>query len=299
MKTHYTKQALSFDQQLKLLIQRGLIIENPDKTLHLLESVSYYRLSAYWHPFLADKQNHLFKAGSKFENIFSLYCFDRELRSLIISEVEKIEIAVRAKMIYVLSRKFGPFGYQNPSLYKDHQKFRVQLMSKLMDEYKRSDEEFIKAFKTRYIELLPPSWMAMEIISFGTLSKLFSGLKPGKEKREIAGHFGLTDTVFGNWLHCLVYLRNICAHHSRLWNRVLSIRPQIPLSPRRPYIVNTNVSSDRTYYVLCMIRYLLQSVNPNSGFVGKLKQLLNKYPSANLQAMGFPLSWQNESFWQK
>ena len=297
-KTHYLKPALNFEQQLRQLSARGLIINDPQKALHLLQSVSYYRLSGYWHPFLADKQKHSFKPGSKFESAFKLYCFDRELRALVLSELEKVEVAVRAKMIHVLSEKSGPFGYLNACYYKDLRKFHTQFLVKLVEEHSRSDEEFTRAFRAKYSDPLPPSWMAMEIISFGTLSKLFSLLKPGKQKREIANYFGLPEPVFENWLHCMVYLRNICAHHSRLWNRRLSIQSQIPRSPKHPYILNRNITSDRTYFVLVMIRYLLQTVNPTTNFVRKIEALLVKYDNVDPKAMGFPENWLQDPFWR-
>ena len=74
-----------------------------DKALHLLENISYYRFSGYWYPLLTDKENHVFKPNVDFETAFSLYKFDRELRKLIISELEKIEVAVRSKMAYIMS----------------------------------------------------------------------------------------------------------------------------------------------------------------------------------------------------
>ncbi|PSL28041.1 Abi family protein [Dyadobacter jiangsuensis] len=214
LRTHYSKPALSFCQQIQQLITRGLIIKDSGKALHLLKNISYYRLSGYWYPLLADKKTHLFKSGARFEDAFRLYCFDRELRAVIISELEKIEIAVRARIIHVLSENAGAFGYLDPNIYKHPQKFLDLIEPKVSEEFLRSDEEFIRAFRMNYHNKLPPAWMAIEIMSFGTLSKLFSHLKAGKNKREIANHFGLAETVFENWLHCMVYLRNICAHHS-------------------------------------------------------------------------------------
>lgn len=297
-KTHYSKPALSFQKQLQQLASRGLIINNPKKALHILKNISYYRMSGYWYPLLADKRKHVFKPGAQLDSVFKLYCFDRELRGIILSELEKIEIALRARMIQVMAEKSGPFGYLNPSYYKDPQKFQAQLLIKIDEEFIRSDEEFIRAFRTKYSNPLPPCWMAMEIISFGTLSRLFSHLRPSTEKRGIANHFGLPESVFENWLHCMVYLRNICAHHSRLWNRTLRIRPQLPRSPKHPYIQNINIRSDRVYFVLVMIRYLLLTANPNSRFVQKIKTLLLKYDNVDPNAMGFPADWDSELFWK-
>ncbi|HOG73259.1 MAG TPA: Abi family protein, partial [Tenuifilaceae bacterium] len=97
-------------------------------------------------------------------------------------------------------------------------------LSKIAIEYSRSDEEFAKAFKNKYSDPMPPSWMMLEVSSFGTLSSLYNYLHPSWDKREIAKHFGLADKVFSSWLHSIVYLRNICAHHARLWNREMQIQ---------------------------------------------------------------------------
>lgn len=92
-KTLYTKPALTFEEQLIQLEGRGLTIQNREKALHILQNISYYRLSGYWYPFLEEpKSNHFFKKESFFEQGFKLYCFDRELRKLIMGELEKIEI---------------------------------------------------------------------------------------------------------------------------------------------------------------------------------------------------------------
>ena len=172
----YTKSALNYADQLQQLKNRGLFIENDAKALHLLENISYYRLSGYLHPMLASpKSAHNFKPGSTFNNGFKLYCYDRELRKIILSELEKIEVAVRAKMIYILSHRHGAFWYTNPAIFKDSGKFGTTL-SKIDVEYNRSDEIFISEFKKKYNNPMPPSWMMLEITSFGSLSMLYQNL---------------------------------------------------------------------------------------------------------------------------
>lgn len=227
-KVPFEKLPLTYDDQLSQLESRGMIAENRPKAVFLLENISYYRLSAYWYPLLADKQNHQFREGASFTTAFQYYCFDKELRRLVSNELEKIEISIRAKMIYILSHEYGPFWYQNPDLFRNPED-HAYLITKIGQEFKRSDEQFIKSFKKKYLDPLPPSWMIFEIISFGSLSMMYSKLRPGRTAKEIAAHYGLTSPVFESWLHCLVYLRNVCAHHSRLWNRTLSI---VPMKPR-------------------------------------------------------------------
>ena len=296
-KQDYIKPPLNLLQQINLLKSRGLIIDNDEKAKHLLEHISYYRLSGYWYPLLANKQTHNFKINATLDTAFALYCFDRELRQLVLAEIEKIEVAVRAKISYVLAHKHGPFWFQNQTIFKDLVK-HAETLTKISSEFSRSDEEFIHAFKQKYFNSLPPSWMMMEITSFGAMSQLYKNLKPGKEKRKIAHHFGLTDTVFITWLHSFVYLRNVCAHHTRLWNRAMSIRPQIPHAPQKTWLENGNLQNNRTYFILCMVAYLLQTVNPNNHFAEKIKNLLNKYHNVDTNALGFTDNWENERLWR-
>jgi len=139
--------------------------------------------------------------------------------------------------------------------------------------------------------------MLLEITSFGTLSRLYGNLKSGKAKRDIANAFGLPDRVFASWLHSLVYIRNVCAHHSRIWNRPMSIQPLILKTTSRPWLINRQVGINRIYYALSMIMYMLNVINPNHAFKQKLDNLFLKYPAVDRVAMGFPAGWQNEPLW--
>lgn len=167
-KVPYNKPALTYADQLKQVKSRGLIIENENEFLHLLELKSYYRLSGYWYPLLADKQNHVFKPGATFETAWQMYMFDRELRQLIINEMEKVEVTVRAKMIYILAHYFGPFWYTDPKYFSD-KALHTKTINNITKEFSRSDVQFIRSFKRKYSNPLPPCWTAFEIISFGSL----------------------------------------------------------------------------------------------------------------------------------
>jgi abortive infection bacteriophage resistance protein len=296
-KVPYNKPALSYADQLKKLKQRGLIVNDESTFLNLLEKKSYFRLSGYWYPLLSDKVKHIFKPGADFDTVYSIYLFDRSLRQLVIRELEKIEIAIRAKMIYIFSHQFGPYWYTEPSNFKNTQE-HSDTISKITDEYSRSDARFIKAFKRKYSNSLPPSWIAFEIISFGSISRLFAEIKSGKSKREVADYFGLDDRTLVSWLHGLVYVRNVCAHHSRLWNRVMRIQPAKPHNPKNQWLSNPSIPNNRTYYVLSMILYLLNSINESNSLILEFKSLLTKHSNIYPGAMGFPNAWENEILWR-
>jgi len=181
----YKKPAITYQTQLQQLKNRGLTIENEEKALHLLENLSYYRLSAYLYPLLErDKEKHIFKEKATFDTAFKMYCFDRELRLLLLNNLEKIEISFRAKLIYVLSHKYDTFWYTYNKLFKNEivQNKGIENINKL---YVDSTEDFVLKYKRKYLNNFLPSWMAMEIVTFTHLSKTYENLKDTSAKSEM------------------------------------------------------------------------------------------------------------------
>lgn len=297
----YNKPALTFEEQLNRLKDRGLTINNGPKALHILKNISYFRLSGYWYPFLQEpKSAHRIKEGASFEKAFKLYRFDRELRLLITGELEKIEIAIRTQLIYQMSHYKGAYWFQDESLFRNRYKLN-NTIEKMTGEYEKSDELFISSFKDKYTNDLPPSWMLLEVVSFGKLSNLYSCLKPGRTKRNIAHYFGLDDRTFTSWLHSFNYIRNICAHHARFWNKTLSISPQVPLTPTNQFLTSEDHSgwrNNKPAFGLSMILYFLNTINPNHRFKEKFDNLLEKYPDVDVYAMGFPADWKMQELWK-
>lgn len=303
-KRSYTKPPLIYVDQLELLKSRGLIVTNDLKALHLLQQLSYYRLSGYWYTLLEEpKTDHIFKEGSTFEQAFKLYCFDRELRLLFLNQIEKIEVAVRAIVAYECSHSWGPFWLNEKTNFRQRGKY-YSTLEKIQGEVDRSNELFLKEYKQKYKENLPPSWITLEVCSFGNLSWIFSLIKFGRTKQNIADRFGLNEKVFQSWLHSFVYVRNICAHHSRLWNKNLAIKPELPLKTKGDWINNFTIIDSRTqekksirnktYFVICMLDYMLQTINPNNSFQEKLEDLFEKYPDVDRYALGYTKDWDSE-----
>lgn len=296
-KVPYPKHIQTFANQISILKQRGLTISNEQETEKWLRKVSYYRMSGYWYPLLEDRQNHIFKPGSTFEQTKMLYEFDSHLRHIVLSAIERIEIAVRTQMAYVMSQAHDGYWFTDGSLFSNSSQHAKTLTS-IHDEFQRSDEQFVKSFRRKYSDSLPPSWITLEITSFGTMSILYQNLKPGRSKRDVAAAFGVSDTVFVSWLHTLVYVRNICAHHARLWNRTLGVRPLMPRQPRNTFIPQPSTGTQRTYFVLAIIRYWLNLIEPSNTLPQDLTRLFSIYPSVYPGALGFPNNWQQEALWK-
>lgn len=296
-KVPYTKQIQTYANQICILKQRGMTIANESETEAWLRKVSYYRMSGYWYPLLSDREQHTFKPGSTFEQARLLYEFDSQLRHLMMSYIERIEVAVRTQMAYVMSHAKGGYWIEDALLFGNKAQY-VKTLSSIHDEYQRSDEQFIRAFKQKYSTPLPPSWITLEITSFGTLSILYKNLNPGLPKRDVAAAFGVSDTVFVSWLHTLVYVRNICAHHARLWNRILGIRPLMPRRPRYSFISLPTNGTQRVYFVLAIIRYLLNIIEPSNILPQDIVKLFRNFPTVFPESLGFPENWLQEPLWR-
>lgn len=290
-------RGITHTKRYRPLKSRGMCFNEESQAKQLLQNISYYRMSGYWYPLLSDKQNHIFKSGATFEQAYSIYKFDAKLRTLIISEIGQIEVAVRTQIAYIMSHTHGGLWFADSALFKNPAK-HANTISKIEEEYSRSDEDFVTAFKAKYSDHFPPSWITLEITSLGTLSLLYSNMKDGQCKRDIARYFGVADRVMVSWLHAITYIRNICAHHSRLWNKILGIRPLIPRRTSYPFIQNATTSNNKVYYILCMIAYWLDIINQSNTFREELRDLFIEFPNIDVAAMGFQNNWQNEPLWR-
>lgn len=297
---HYSKPSISFQQQVNKLKTRGLQFNSePNAILHL-SNISYYRLRAYTYPFQDNTDpNHPFNVKVTFEQIIELYQFDRKLSQLVFNALEKIEIALRTQIIYQWAMINGSHWQITPALYRDPVKFANHINS-LQIEIDRSHETFIEHYQNTYTSPSePPSWMSLEVSSFGLLSQIFSNLKKGNEKLAVAKHFGLNDIgILENWMHCFSNIRNVCAHHGRLWNRRFTAHIKLPTNPQFPFIANKRIYPYKLYAAICCIQYMLNSIIPINGFKADLVALMKNCPLAQEKEMGFPVDWKIDPFWK-
>ncbi len=299
----YNKKPTTYTEQISLLKSRGLIISNENRAIQYLTQVGYYRLSAYFLPYQSKKDT--FNSGVDFDQILNTYSFDRELKLLVFDYIERIEISLRAHLIHKMSHKYNDAHWQdNPSLFKTPKLFKDFQNIIYKACHVTHKEVFIKHYVNEYDSPQnPPSWMCLHLLTIGELSRLYHALSSNADKQEIAKAFGLHRTVFSSWLHTLMYVRNICAHHSRLWNREFAIKPDIIKKPTFDWI--SIQKNNRTFYFLCILQFLLKSANPNNSFKTKLQSLLCKYPTVPIKYIGIPtnykgdsIDWENENLWK-
>ena len=313
----YNKPPLTYKEQIGLLKSRGVKFADEQRAERHLANISYYRLSAYMLPYKKKKGEAIidqFKEGTTWDMIHQLYVFDRKLRLLVFDAIERLEIAIRTQIIYQLSHKYGSHWQDDSSIFnspvtKTLRDGRVvtsdaygEIQKHIKEQlHNNKAEVFIQHYRNKYDNPInPPSWMSVEIMYFNHLSRICTGLKKRADINGIASYFVLPPQTFCSWLHTINYIRNICAHHARLWNRDMNIVPEkLLFSKSLEWISNSNtVKRSKVYYFLCMLNYLLQTANPTSPFKKRLIELLEEYRDVvSLKAMGFPADWESEKMW--
>lgn len=318
MKT-YNKRPFTYKELVELLKQRGMTIPNEKRAERLLANISYYRLSAYMLPFKKRTEEGVpydeFLPGTSWNDIYALYIFDRKLRLLVFDAIERLEVSIRSQIINQLSLKYGSHWQDIPEIFnppitktkRDGRSVTFDVYTDIQNHIKEQlrnnrAEVFIQHYHANYDNPEnPPSWMSVEIMYFSHLSRICSGLKSRADINGIAKYYALPPDTFCSWLHTLNYVRNICAHHFRLWNRDLNIVPEkLSFSKSLVWISNPNtVKRSKTYHLFCMLMYMLQVANPSSSFGKRLKALLKEYEDViSVGAMGFPEDWEKEKIWE-
>ncbi|ART83371.1 hypothetical protein CBP31_12675 [Oceanisphaera profunda] len=302
-KVAFTKSPTLFPDQVSLLLQRGLEITDIVKAQFYLTQLNYYRFAAYCLPFEQDHATHQFIVGTSFDDILNLYVFDRELRLLVLDAIERFEVSLRTQIAYQLSHRYNTaHPHLKPELFGDLLEYANSL-GKLSGDVKRSREEFIKHLAQKYQEPLPPIWACVELLTMGQLSRWLSNIKLRADRQIISKSYGLDEKTLTSFCEHLSLVRNLSAHHSRLWNRDFTKTTMLPRHGEEALIngLFTLPDSDRRlrkiYNTLVMLGYLMDVISGDHHWKQRLKSLLDTH-QIDINRMGFPADWQARSIWQ-
>lgn len=314
---NYTKPALTEAQLLNRWIQRGLIVDDAERATRYLRHIGYYRLSAYVRSFEGTRRDQL-RDGTTFDDVLGLYIFDRKLRLRVLDALERVEVAVRAAISDRMSLGYGTHWYENPQLFSrpnDRQRL-LDDVDRMVDEQRRrrperasGDHTFVSAlehYTTRYgTPERPPTWIVFEELSFGGLRNVYESLAETADKHAIADCLGLKAPVLTSWLKSYQRVRNICAHHGRLWNRGLGVYPVLPKSRSIRWLHDPTLFDreqwrrQRLYPVLVSLQTILYTVAPGSLWALRLGELFRQHPAVPLATMGIPRGWLDDPFWPR
>ena len=279
----YDKPALDENELIERYIERGLIITDRNRAARYLRHIGYYRLSPYTIPFQADRTTHSFKSGTTFDDILYIYVFDRQLRLMTMDALERVEHLTERER----QRTPSDRGEQ-----VDHLHY-PDALSHYLATYSSPET--------------PPSWLVIELLTAGELHHLYTDLTL-RYRKKIARELNLPDQVLQSWLKTYVRVRNICAHHGRLWNRFLGVYPVIPRSPTVRWLTDRStfdtgnpraLERKRFYPVLVSLQSILFTISPHSTWALRMHSLLGEYQRVPLNALGMKADWDADEFWQE
>lgn len=314
------KPWMSFADQLAQLEERGMGVEDKAAALEYLERIGYYRLSGYWYPMraidtaasLAKRQavrSNTFVSGARFEDVVRLYVFDKKLRLLALDALERIETSVRVDIAHLLG-KHSPAAHEDPACL--HGNFAKKQIARGSDAGKTAHQVWLdkyrllvsrarrEPFVAHHLQVYGrlPIWAAIEVWDFGLMSKLFAGMKHADQKT-VAAIYGAPDgNTFAQWLRSLNFIRNVSAHHGRLWNLNVVERSAVPAG--WPAVLD----NARPFFYFCLMRQLLNVICPNSTWGQRVAELLEGgFPTTangvlSLDDLGVFAGWSEAKPWK-
>ncbi|KIC65833.1 Abi family protein [Kocuria rhizophila] len=325
----YTKQWLPLEAQVERLVQRGLDVDDPARAVRLLESVGYYRVTGYLYPFLESEKQiddegrttirvlDKYRPGTALHHAESILDFDRQLRMLVMEGVERVEVAARMRIGYVLGR-VSPFAHEDPTCFDDSfttantdsrgpsPSKQVMWLERAKERRDSSDEQFVAHFRRKYDDHMPV-WALTELLELGHLSSLYRGMLQ-KDAEEVAAAFGIPQKkMMTSWLASLNYVRNVAAHHARLFNRKLQNAPSRPAVGRVPLLDHLRgpyapKEDFGTYNALAIIAYMLRFVETERSWAPRLAELLRSFPASHalsVESIGVPPDWHALDLWRE
>lgn len=297
----FTKLPLSYQEQIELLVSRGMSIDNYGRARRFLTHLNYYRLAAYWLTFEQDHATHTFKPGTTFDMVAEHYIFDRELRLLVMDAIERLEVSIRSQWSYHLAHTYGSHAHLDKNIFKPDCKQwnHADNVKVLQSSVRESSETFIKHLRSTYDEALPPIWAVCEIMTFGQLSRWYYNLKHRSDRNAIASSYDMDESNLVSFVQHLCVVRNFCAHHSSLWNRELSITWKLPNYRPSSLLPNINrVDTRHVYNTLVTLAYMMDILNPGHHWKNRLGELFRTHPIIKKQMMGFPANWCKLPIWR-
>lgn len=323
-----TKVWLSHSDLLSQLERRGMTIENKDEAKKTLIQIGYYRLSGYWEPLrntrktglprysFGDSPDDMFRPGSNFSTVTDLWKFDQDVKRILWTPIEHIELSLRAALAHVIG-EVDPLAHLGDSLWRESQKvtnskginYYDNWQEKLAKQIDRSREPFIMHHKSKYRSDIP-IWAAAEVFDFGMVSTLFQGLDD-KYKEKVSHDTGMPKYLLGGWLTCINNTRNIIAHHARIWNRSFVYGLTMPKKSEEDLLGHMKqlAKGDKTklFHVVTALAFMTEKMGLDTSWRDDFKEHMTRFEQhiaqpdnerLSLQEMGFPADWANVDLWR-
>lgn len=285
------KEPLSFSEQVQKLIAHGLIIEDEQEAEKILSRINYYRLSGYMLQFRESASSSDLVSGHSLSEVMELYKFDCELRQLLRGYLEQVEVAYKTLISNTFSLEKCIVSPHDQHYNRDNY-FNKTGFDHILENFQREkgyfeDSLIVKHHVESYSGKMP-LWVMVELMSFSSLSKLYSAMYLNSQKR-IASIVGVGPNTLANHLHCLSVLRNKCSHGARLYNTRMSPPAKLSATLLRRYPTLDNAS---LFAYILVVKWRLPTSDLKRSFKKDICSLIDKYTGAiDLSYIGFPANY--------
>lgn len=284
----------TIDEQIKILESRGLSIGNEEKAKKFLMRNNYYRISGYS---LTLRSHDVFYPSANFQNIIDIYEFDHKLRHILLKYIDIIEITVKSIFAHEFTRVHGPIGYRNSLYFTNFREYsRIFAKSENQKDRRHGHEAFLKHYLDELHQDVP-FWAYVELFTISDISCLFS-ISEESIKSAVAKKIGLPNSngseLLGKFMHSMTIIRNLCAHGSRIYNRLFEQKPSLNKREQKLLRVSADGIKDNSHLFgfLLIMKKLLKPTDFSS-MITEIKSLKHTYPFVDMKYYGFCDDWEN------
>lgn len=285
------KEFKTIEEQIAILESRGLKIPDKVNAGNFLLYNNYYRISGYS---LTLRDHDVFNANANFQNIVDIYEFDYNLRHILLKYIELIEVNMKSVYTYEFTKVYGAIGYLNSSIFTDATTYAdIMERAEAQKTSRLPHEAYLKHFVRERNQAIP-LWAFVDLLTISNISLLYK-ISPQQVKLSVAKAFNLTvqgDKLLERFMHHMTIIRNLCAHGSRLYNRLFEQKPWLSKKELAMLISLPDGTRDNAHlYGFILIMRRLLSPAAFSEMKSEIETLSKKYSFVNLRHYGFREDW--------
>ncbi|MFE4949326.1 Abi family protein [Leifsonia sp. NPDC056665] len=258
-----------------------------------LYSSNYYRVSGYARCFYQPNADR-YVAGTTAAQLVDIYDLDRSIRNLVLDGVGVVEPTLRSRVAFHVAKVIGGGdGYLDETLYLPiapttpvsyvnggkRWQAEVKNRDKVLGTFRAiqgRDEIFIRHHIDRGDPV--PFWAAIEVVSIGTFSRFLKALRDKSVLAPVTKSLQLEDEPkLLQAIQNIAFLRNIAAHHGRLWNRRFDgyvTLPEIALRVKRRFL-----SPNTPAAALTLLAGMVDQIEGSTGYSKSLLDLVHSEPA--------------------
>lgn len=288
------KEPKSYDEQIEILKNRGLIIKDEEKTKYILSNFNYYTFIGYLNQFKNDDGKYI--ENITFENAYKLYLFDRRFRNILLYAIEIIEISLKTKIAYISAHKIGGLGYLEKDNFKSKKEFDIFKRKFATMKSKNKKLPFLEHYNQNHNGKLP-IWVAINIFSLGMIHNFYKNIAENKNsssnnkmsiRKQVAKEYDTGDIQLESWIENIRYIRNIVAHYMRIYNFKIQKTPaKCKKNHKNNYIV-----SNRVFDIIYIMKFLILDEKEWNNILTNMEALFEEYEGIiDIDLLGFPNNW--------